>query len=153
MDRRWYCCVIAATVMAGCANKPPPDPDPIALALADSAERIADAWTVFGAVQEAAHPETRDFLGDYQGKVPAALQEKISIQWAGPLAGLIKTLALSVGWQFAAIGLAPPNGIPVFVDARQEAIANIIRDAGYQAGERATVIVKPDELRLEVIYD
>lgn len=145
----------ALALSAGCAHQTlqPKHPSEVESALASASSRIASSWVTLGGVQEAQHPASVDYLGDYNGVVPPALQTRVEMQWAGPLADLIGELASYIGWQYEKVGLMPPGGVPVFVDSKDQTIAQILREVGYQAGSRADVIVKPDEMRLEVVYD
>lgn len=143
---------VALGSLVGCAQHKPMAPDPVAIALAQSTSEVAKAWRSVGAVSEAQNPGAIDYLGDYQGNVPVALQERVSLRWAGPVSGVIEELSKRIGWTYRSIGNKPANELPVFVDAHSREIAQIIRDVGYQAGGRADVIVKPAELVMEVVY-
>jgi hypothetical protein len=146
---------LAATgLLGGCAVAPTKSlsDDPVAQALQQSTQQIEKAWRQVGAVSEAQNPKSLDYLDDFQGKMPAALAQKISLRWAGPIAGVTKKLAHHVGWSYDAMGNAPANGVPVFIDAQNQTIGQILRNLGYQAGGSAQLIVRPDEKFIEVAY-
>lgn len=140
--------------LGGCATAPThPQSDPVAKALEQSTQRVSHAWQQIGAIAQAQHPQAVDQLDDYRGKLPAALAQKVSERWAGPIAGLVSHLTSHIGWSFKKVGTTPPNGVPVFIDTNNKAIGEILRNVGYQAGDRAEVIVHPDEKLVELAYE
>jgi defect-in-organelle-trafficking protein DotD len=76
----------------------------------------------------------------------------VSLRWAGPIGGVIKRLAQRARWDFEEVGNAPVSKIPVFIDTKNQSIAQVLRNIGYQAGARADVIVNPSVPSLTVAY-
>ena len=126
---------------------------PIAHALNKSDQQIQAAWNQVSAVSQTKHPNSSDFLQGYQGKMPKALRRKISIQWAGPLSKIVRKMTHEAGWTYMPLGNKPADGITVFVNAKNKKIGDILENVGYQAKNRAAVVIKPHQKIVKLEYE
>lgn len=74
------------------------------------------------------------------------------IDWTGPIEPLIRTLADMTDYKVKILG--NPPGIPIIVSISQEeaVIADILKNAGMQAGKRANIVVFPANRVIELRY-
>ena len=76
--------------------------------------------------------------------VPAALQRTVTLDWIGPIETLAKDLARRADYRFLAAGPAPVRPLIVSIEADSVPLIAVMRDAGLQAGNTATVVVDAD---------
>lgn len=75
-----------------------------------------------------------------------------SVDWSGPVAPLVRQIAKAADYRFRIIGTAPAIPVLVTVYQKNAMLGDILRDIGYQCGERATVVVFPDSRVIELRY-
>lgn len=151
--------ILGAVSLGGCgvgfhSHKPKSHKkSPIAQALNKSDKQIQSAWNQVSAVSQTKHPNSSDFLQGYQGKMPKALRRRISIQWAGPLDKVVRKMTHEAGWTYMPLGNKPADGITVFVNAKNKKIGDILENVGYQAKNRAAVVIKPHQKIVKLEYE
>lgn len=74
------------------------------------------------------------------------------IDWTGPIEPLVRKLADMTDYKVKVLGNSP--AIPIIVSISQEdaVIADILKNAGMQAGKRANIVVFPANRIIEVRY-
>lgn len=74
------------------------------------------------------------------------------IDWTGPIEPLVRKLADMTDYKVKVLGNSP--SIPIVVSISQEAavIADILKNAGMQAGRRANLVVFPANRVIEIRY-
>lgn len=83
---------------------------------------------------------------------PAGLDNRITLQWVGPLDGALKSLAEQTGYRYQVYGRAPITPIIVRVEAKEAPAIVTIRDVAFQAGERARVSIFERNRTLQLKY-
>lgn len=76
----------------------------------------------------------------------------VDIDWTGPIEPLVQKLAEMTEYKVKVLGTEP--GIPVIVSIAQNnaIIADILKNAGMQAGKRANIVVFPANRVIELRY-
>lgn len=143
--------LISASV-AGCAsglgNTAPVAPDPAMLAIARSADQIQRSWNRLGAIEAAKAPAYARYADDYM-TLPYGLQKRVAINWNGPIEPLLRQIARDSGYGFRIIGHRP--AVPVFVSmvtSEPIPLGFLLRDAGYQCGDRAGITLSGNVIEL-----
>jgi defect-in-organelle-trafficking protein DotD len=77
----------------------------------------------------------------------------ISIDWSGPIQPLLEKMAHMTQYKLKIMGNEPPIPIIVSVTAKNAVIADIIKNAGLQAGKRANIVVYPNTRIIELRYN
>lgn len=74
------------------------------------------------------------------------------VDWTGPIEPLVRKLAQMTDYKIKVLGSAP--AIPIIVSISQEkaVIADILKNAGMQAGKRANIVVFPANRVIEIRY-
>lgn len=120
--------------------------NPILAKLAESAERTS------AAVQRLAEIENAKSVPPVPlpdvASLPPELGRPVSIVWEGPIEPLVQSLARQAGYAYRAIGAPATLPIVVRISAENRPLAHVLADAGYQAGNRATVRVSSDVIEL-----
>jgi defect-in-organelle-trafficking protein DotD len=74
------------------------------------------------------------------------------IDWTGPIEPLVRKLADMTEYKVKVLGNAPSIPIIVSISQNQAIIADILKNAGMQAGKRANIVVFPANRVIEVRY-
>ena len=106
--------------------------------LAEAVERAERALASLARAALAPDPEPG--LPDADS-LPAALRVPVTLDWTGPVEALAEELARRAGYRFAEAGRPPARPLIVAVEAEDEPLIAVLRDAGLRAGAAATLTV------------
>lgn len=149
-----------AFLLCACASRPPPAPpkvatDPALAKISESASEIQKSWNTLASISEYNNPPYTRFLDDYNPKdYPASLKKKVTVKWSGPIGPLVQMLARDANLSTSVVGNPPPTPVLVYINAKNKMIGSVLRNVGYQAGNRAGVRVIPNDggERVELVY-
>ena len=149
----------AAVLLAGCelfpfqAMREPADDtvaveDPAAIRLTEAA---LEAEAALAALAQARAAENPTQAQPPPRLVPEELLAEVTLDWIGPLRTLAADLAALAGFAFVEAGPHPSLPLIVQVSAEATPLVLLLRDAGIQAAEAATltVDVPAREVRLD----
>lgn len=125
------------------------EPDKVSAMLADAADRAANSLQSLAAVEHARTPAAS--LAPV-GNAPTELRRAITVNWVGPVEPITKTLADRAGYTFAVAGSPPPVPAVVSIDAENRPLIEVLRDIGFQLGNRGDVKVSGDTKTVEITY-
>ena len=141
---------LAAGPLAGCVSWAPlPVAAPDSPVWPDPAETLVPETRLIEAAERAeralaslarAAPDPESVLPDL-GSLPAPLRAPVTLDWTGPVEALAEELARRAGYRFAEAGRPPARPLIVAVDAEDEPLIAVLRDAGLRAGVAATLTV------------
>jgi len=77
---------------------------------------------------------------------------KAHLDWSGPIEPLLYEVARLTDYRVKILGNTPPIPIIVSITAENRTIADIVKDAGLQAGKRANLVVYPCSRIIELRY-
>ncbi len=132
--------LVVAALLAGCATAPDPAPNttPVAQELQRAAiDAKAGLWQL-AAIEQARTGTGRAAPGGVW-TTPAGLDGPISIAWVGPYHALVATVARQTGYGYEQNGHPPVNALIVRVNAEQIPAIIVLRDASWQARDRAAL--------------
>ena len=146
MRGRGILAVLLAAALSGCVLRAPEPmttpaatlPDPAEVRLVEAVERAERALASLARSLPA--PDAQSGLPDAD-TLPAALRRPVTVDWSGPIETLAATLARLAGYRFAAAGRPPARPLIVAVEAENELVIAVLRDAGLRAGGAATLTV------------
>ena len=141
------CCAMA---LSGCAAFAPQPPiaaapavaDPAATMLTEAAARAERALVALAQALPAPPPAAAMPLPD---TVPPALRRTVTLDWIGPLGIMAEDLARRAGYRFHSAGPTPVRPFIVAIEAEEEPLIAVMRDAGLQAGNAATLVVDANQ--------
>jgi defect-in-organelle-trafficking protein DotD len=76
----------------------------------------------------------------------------VSVSWHGPVEPLLKQVAQGAHYKLKVIGTAPSIPLVVNVNADNETLADVLRDATYQVAKEAAVKLYPKHRVIELRY-
>jgi len=121
-------------------------PDPAEVRLAEAASRAEAALTTLARIESARTPWPAAWAAGSSpvsgsSPVPPELRRPVTLDWIGPVETLAETLARYAGYRFAVAGTRPARPAMVDVGAEDVPLIEVLRDAGLQAGNAATLVV------------
>ncbi len=119
--------------------------------LTEAAASVSRSLVNLAQVEQAAHPLTQ--LNPPPSPASYGMALNASIDWSGPVEPLVQQLAQAVKYQVRILGVKPSIPILVTLSERNVPVADILRDAAFQCGERAELVVLPDSKVIEIRYE
>jgi defect in organelle trafficking protein DotD len=141
-------------VLSACANPTPP-PQQKALSQADNSMAEA-SYSVSRSIvdlaetAQAAHPTAP--LTPPPSPASYGMGGVTTIDWSGPVEPLVQQMAKATNYRMRVLGTRPAIPVIVTVNTRNTMMGDILRDVGYQCGERASVVVFPESRVIELRY-
>lgn len=118
--------------------------------LAQAATSVGDSLQQLSAIQVATHPTAK--LGSPVNAHAVGLAQQASLNWTGPVKPLLKHIAKAGHYKLHVIGKTPSVPIVVAVDAKNQTLAQILRNVKYQVSNRATILLYPKAKIIELRY-
>jgi defect-in-organelle-trafficking protein DotD len=150
---------LLAILLSACARIPNEQPasanyapyaDPAQVKLSESAAAISRSLISLAEIQQAVTPPTKK-IQSLDSSV-YGMSNLVSINWAGPIEPLIVQIAKSTGYSVRVFGRAPAIPVMVSLNAQNKTIGEVLTNAGYQAGDKADIIVFPKTHTIELRY-
>lgn len=142
------------SVLAACAapetTLTTPNGDNSSIQLAEAAGSVSKSLESLEANQQAAHPPLA--VSAQPAAATYGMQMPISIDWDGPIGPLVSKISKIAGYQPKVLGVVPPIPVIVSIHAQNTPLADILRNAGLQAGKRASIVVYPSTKVVELSY-
>lgn len=134
------------------ANTLPKSPhvDPAEEKLAEAADSVSQSLQSLAENQQATNPTPKHYSApdpsDY------GMSNLTSMNWSGPIEPLVTQIAKASSYQLRVSGVSPAIPILVSINAKNVPLGQILRDAGYQCGNRADIVVFPRSKVIELLY-
>jgi len=138
--------------LAACAPQPPQTP-PVSesdAALAESSYAVSHSLSSLAETAQAAHPLPN--VAPPPDPASYGMAGLTSVDWSGPVEPLVKEMAKATGYKLRVLGKEPAIPVMVSVYSQNTAIADILRNVGYQCARRATIAVYPESQVIELRY-
>jgi defect-in-organelle-trafficking protein DotD len=119
--------------------------------IAQSAARASNALETLAMIQRARTAPVAPVVDD--AGLPPELRRKATIEFSGPSVELARELAQDIGYGFFETGHRPSNPGLISIDAKDESVAKVLEDVGLQSQKFATVIVDPNQRKVEFRYE
>lgn len=141
---------LATLFLLGCSPKPSYQVSDVEYQLAKAALSIEDSLRTLAATQQikAKNPINTDILITPQGGMGGLA----SIDWSGPIEPLLEKIGDMTHYRVKVFGPIPHIPLIVSISSRDRMVADILKDAGLQAGKRANLVVYPTSRIIELRY-
>ena len=123
--------------------------DAATIKLAETASSVDSSLMELARIQAVATPPIPDNLPDLNIE---SLQNRLSVDWSGPIGQLVNNIALENNYHVNTVGTPPAIPILISISARDATAIEILRDIDYQAGHNAQIKIYPDNRIIEVHY-
>lgn len=153
MKLRTAVILIASAALSACvANKKPPADstvDKATVKLAEAANSVSHSLNELARIQAVATPAVRE-----AAEVPQTLEltNRASVDWSGPIGPLVERIAHVSNYKVRVLGTEPAIPVLVSINAHDARLADILRDASFQAGHKAEIRVFAKVKTIELRY-
>lgn len=150
MNKKYFYIVPALLALSACTPKSSYEMTDVSYQLMKSAVSIEDSLRTLAASQEVytKHAINTDVLVTPEG----GMGGYASIDWSGPIEPLLERIGNMTMYRVKVLGPIPPVPVIVTISARERIVADILKDAGLQAGKRANLVVYPTSKIIELRY-
>jgi defect-in-organelle-trafficking protein DotD len=143
--------IVIIAFATSCATPPPRESlDPASASLAEASYSVSRSLVNLSEVAQASRPLPN--LEPQPNPAAYGMSGLTSVDWSGPIEPLVRQLARSVNYRVRVLGRPPAIPVLVSVYDKNMMAADILRDVGFQAGRRATLVVYPEEQVIELRY-
>lgn len=118
--------------------------------LAEASYSVSRSVVDLAEVAQAAHPLPN--LPPAPAPASYGMGGLTSVDWSGPIQPLVEQMAKAANYRVRVLGTAPAIPILVTIYQKNAMLGDILRDAGYQTGRRASVTVYPESRVIELRY-
>jgi len=148
---------IASALLAGCGTtatyKKPPfnaPSDDAGIKLAQAASSVSDSMLEMARIEKVVRPPQVDNVLT----IPNAynLQARASVDWSGPIEELTQRIAKAAHYRLRVLGKEPAVPVLISLNAKDQSLAEILRDIDYQARKKASIHVYPNSQVVELRY-
>jgi len=118
--------------------------------VSNAATATSNSLTQLAAMEKAEAPKRKSpqsIDGDAMG-----LGGLTSVNWTGPLEPLVLRLATAANYKFRAVGKNPTLPVLVTINRYNLPLADVLRLANLQAGQKADIVVYPKQRLIELRY-
>lgn len=131
-----------------------PEHDKLALSdntkLTEAAVSASQSLQRLAQVEQAVHPGAK--IQAPPDPKSYGMGELVSIDWSGPIQPIIEKLGNASDYHVKVMGNKPSIPVLVAVNAHNIPLGDILSNVGYQAGNRANVLVYPTTRTIELRY-
>lgn len=138
------------SILVGCTPKPTYEMSDVEYQLMKSAMSVENSLKSLAATKDiyAKNAINTDILVTPQGGMGGLA----SLDWSGPIEPLLEKIAEMTRYRVKVLGPIPAIPLIVTISSRERVVADILKDAGLQAGKRANLIVYPTSRIIELRY-
>lgn len=130
---------------SGCANTAGAENS-----LAEASYSVSRSIVDLAETAQAAHPTPN--LAPSPSPATYGMGGVTSVDWSGPIEPLVRQIAKASNYRVVVLGTRPAIPVIVTVNEKSAMLGDILRDVGYQGGERAAVVVFPGSRVIEIRY-
>ena len=147
--------LLAGLVLAGCVDNTTlvpvaTEPDLVGTRIAAAAEKASQALNSIAGIEQQRTPNLPP--PDDYASAPPNMTQPITVKWTGPIEQITQTLATRAGLRFREVGSHGGVPLTVNVDVYQKPLIEVLRDVGFQAGQRANLTVDSQAGVVEISY-
>lgn len=118
--------------------------------LSETAASVSRSLAELAEIERASHPHAillspvdPDMIG---------MGQLASIDWSGPIGSLVNKIAEVAKYKLNVLGTEPGIPILVSISAKDTPLSSILRDANFQCGNKANIVVYPASKIIELRY-
>lgn len=118
--------------------------------LTNAADSVSRSLAELAEIERATHPQAR-LLSPVDPSM-IGMDQLASIDWSGPIGPLVKKIAEASKYKLNVLGKPPGIPILVSISAKDTPLADVLRDANFQCGNKANIVVYPASKIIELRY-
>jgi defect in organelle trafficking protein DotD len=118
--------------------------------LALAADSVSKSLEQLAEIEKATHPQVK--MQSPMDPQMIGMSQVASIEWSGPVEPLVKRAAKIAHYKVRTLGPNPAIPVLVSISAKDTPLADILRDANFQCGSKASIVVYPASKVIELRY-
>ena len=118
--------------------------------LTAAADSISKSLAELAEIEKTSHPQTKLLSPVDPGMIGMAMLA--SIDWSGPVQPFMKKIADASKYRLNILGNPPGIPILISISAKDTPLADVLRDANFQCGNKANIVVYPASKIIELRY-
>jgi defect-in-organelle-trafficking protein DotD len=118
--------------------------------LASNSEEVKHSMDELSAIQKTLYPNV-DLKKPINARA-ARLSQRVSIDWAGPVEGLLNQISKLTGYKVKVLGVKPSIPAIVSLSMKNVTVADVLRNAALQVVKKADIVVYPSNNVIEMRY-
>lgn len=153
MNKKVILLCLTPFLLNACATPPPPkayDINSNENSLAEASYSVSRSIVDIAEREQAAHPDAD--VAPPPSPASYGMGGLTSVDWSGPIEPLVRQIAKAADYRVRIVGTRPAIPVLVTVYEKNAMLGDILRDVGYQGGERAQVLVFPESRVVEIRY-
>ncbi len=160
MTARMLIILVAVLSLVGCANTSKPDTmdeqvhiqpmDQAEAQLAEAAASASQSLVVLAEVRQASSPVNH--IPEPVDPSRYGMGQLVVVDWTGPIEPLATKIAQITHYKLSILGKKPAAPIVVTIHERNVPVGTVLRNAGYQCGQRANLVIFPNARTIELRY-
>jgi len=124
--------------------------DDASIKLAEAATSISQSLSNLEAMETATRPAA--LTKPLPSPDTYGMSDLVSVDWSGPVAPLLLKVGSASNYKVRVLGKEPAIPIIVSIAVKNTPLAYVLRDADFQCGDRANIIVYPAIRTIEIRY-
>lgn len=124
--------------------------NPTDASLAEASYSVSRSIVDLAESAQAAHPTPN--LAPSPSPATYGMGGVTTVDWTGPIEPLVQQIAKAANYRVLVLGTRPAIPVIVSIYAKNQMLGDILRDVGYQGGDRAAVVVFPGSRLIEIRY-
>ncbi|MBA2710980.1 MAG: type IVB secretion system lipoprotein DotD [Tatlockia sp.] len=155
MINKFVILILTSILLFGCTKifrKPPINApsDDATIKLAEAATSVSDSMLEMARVEKIIAPPNKDNILTIPNSYN--LQARASVDWSGPIEELTARISKAAHYRLRVLGREPAVPVLISLNAKDESLAEILRNIDYQAGSKAYIHVYPNSQVVELRY-
>lgn len=153
MTYRFGLIICMTILLAACATPKPPSGfnlNKSQTTLAEASYSVSRSIADLSETAQAAHPLPE--LEAPPSPASYGMGGVTTIDWSGPIEPLIQQIARAADYRVRVLGTAPAIPVLITLYEKNVMLGDVLRDAGYQCGRRASIVVFPESRVIELRY-
>lgn len=145
--------IVLALILTACVPAKPPrgfDISKNEASLAEASYSVSRSLVDLAETAQAAHPLPP--LAPPPAPGTYGMSGLTAVDWSGPVGPLVRQIAKAADYRVRVIGRPPAIPVLITIYEKNAMLGDILRDIGYQCGERATLVIYPDSRVIELRY-
>lgn len=118
--------------------------------LAQAASSISRSLAQLAEIERTTHPQKR--MTSPVDPNMVGMGQLVSIDWSGPIGPLARKIARASNYKLNTLGTKPGVPVLVSISAKDTPLADVLRDANFQCGNKAKIVVYPASKVIELRY-
>lgn len=142
-----------SVLLSACASPKPPQGYDISkneASLSEASYSVSRSLVDLAETAQAAHPLPD--LAPPPSPATYGMGGLTTVDWSGPVEPLLRQIARAANYRVRVLGTPPAIPVIVTIYAKNVMLGDVLRDIGYQCGRRASVVVFPESLVIELRY-